>query len=59
MYLNNMALSAYGTELPFRQSVAKIPSERTAQVSPFVMYILSFITHDLDKLFFLLFYNDN
>jgi hypothetical protein len=27
-----MALSAYGTELPFRQSVIKIPSERTAQV---------------------------
>jgi hypothetical protein len=29
---NTMALSAYGTELPFRQSVTKIPSERTAQV---------------------------
>ena len=28
-----MTLSAYGMELPFRQSVAKIPSERTAQVS--------------------------
>ncbi|CAF0888167.1 unnamed protein product [Rotaria sordida] len=31
MYSNNMALSTYGTELPFRQSVAKFPSERTAQ----------------------------
>jgi hypothetical protein len=30
-----MALSAYGTELPFRQSVTKNPSERTAQVSVF------------------------
>jgi hypothetical protein len=29
---NNMALSAYSTELPFRESVSKIPSERTAQV---------------------------
>ena len=28
-----MALSAYDTELPFRQSVVKIPSERTSQVS--------------------------
>jgi hypothetical protein len=28
-----MSLSANSTEFPFRQSVAKIPSERTAQVS--------------------------
>jgi Rap guanine nucleotide exchange factor 2 len=31
MNSNTMALSAYGTELSFRQSVLKIPSERTAQ----------------------------
>ncbi|CAF3043862.1 unnamed protein product [Rotaria sp. Silwood2] len=31
MYSNNMASSTYGTELPFRQSVAKFPSERTTQ----------------------------
>jgi Rap guanine nucleotide exchange factor 2 len=31
MYSNPMALTAYATELPFRQSVIKIPSERTAQ----------------------------
>lgn len=33
MYSNNIALPTYGTELPFRQSVSKDPSERTAQVS--------------------------
>jgi hypothetical protein len=33
MHSNNITMSPYGTELPFRQSVAKIPSERTAQVS--------------------------
>ncbi|CAF3738614.1 unnamed protein product [Rotaria socialis] len=31
MYSNNMTLPTYGTELPFRQSVAKAPSERTTQ----------------------------
>lgn len=29
----SIAVSAYGMELPFRESVAKLPSERTAQVS--------------------------
>ncbi|UJR30940.1 hypothetical protein I4U23_018452 [Adineta vaga] len=31
MYSNTMALSTYATELPFRQSVSKSPSERTTQ----------------------------
>ncbi|CAF4671922.1 unnamed protein product [Rotaria sp. Silwood1] len=31
MYSNNMVSLTYGTELPFRQSVAKFPSERTTQ----------------------------
>ena len=48
MYSNNMALSAYGTELPFRQSVAKIPSERTAQVCLFDFYYF----HQWNKEFF-------
>jgi hypothetical protein len=40
MYPTSMAPSVYGTELPFRQSVAKIASERTAQVRT----LLDFIT---------------
>lgn len=49
MDLNNVELSAYGTELPFRQSVAKIPSERTAQVC-----LIDRIEVSVDKLEFTL-----
>ena len=39
MYSNNMASSAYSSELAFRQSSVKLPSERTAQVSRIEMPI--------------------